>query len=1322
VQAQLEGLVGAVRGEMAQLSDEADAAQARIQQLEAQLAQAREEAAAATAGAGADGEAWHAELTVTRMEVASLRASLQAMTQERDDALARAAAAETQVALSASGATTEAARLRGEADGLAAQLQAARAEVERLKVTAAAATAAAAAVAASSQPSSPGGARESAQLHAEVERLRRREGELVGLLHAATASPVRTARPPASASAVGSSASAPAAVTNASTTGAAQSSASRSSDWSAQPPRAASRSLHVSPGMTLADGPVPPVSQPSPRSASDHTDPAAAAVHSATASGSAHVHVGGHGAGRGTLAGTARGVPSSLGGVSALTSGSSASTMTVCGVVLLDHTREGGDGGDDDSGGVQVEGLPSASMVRVVDRGMQRLFRLDTVAPSTASAEERFAPALSAVDAAAAVAASPADAGPGSTRHGLVLVACPPTHADTVFRDVAARAVHRLFARLGAEASASPASGSAAVSVSISLLDVYCDSIRDALAVKKAPTPHITAATSAMGSMYTAPTITLPAAAAPTSPAALPVLSATRVEAGSASDGELIIRAGLKSRCLLYRQPGVSTVADEGLHDGSRSAAALLAAAAATRSPHRGHAVAVLRIARRHPVTGQSLPSVKVFLVQVGCPGWVASSVLPLSQGESASLQVESAHLSRTLQCLADCWRQSRANLAHPAEGEGAYGGSAGGADAVTARAARLQALAAQLRSTALTAALADGFHEVARAAAVVVTSERMGYVQDADAVSFLMMANDMCSPSGAAMAPRGAGTAHGAAASSSFGAHQHSSDRRNHRSDAPPPRHGTSSSSGPPRTRPEARAPGVAGASNGAAGAGPTDASALHPRSLFSHPTPGSVWGDISVAPGSGASVAATLSSNGLNAPLFAPPRAGGRRRGSVTRAFLTANGVPPESLPGAGGGSTPGRGRSLSSTRRGSMDDSASLSAAVSVASSTRDGRRRGSIASQGSVVDVSDITTRRVHTGDGTFAVTPAALPMSRTVTEVDAAAGVAEYMDPRLRRLVQDHERRTRAYGARASDPSLDRSAYISLQDYMARNGPAAAVSALVSGEVFEQPQQAARAAAALTKLQSQRPATARPRARTRSRSGGHDAAPAGSVRSRPSTAATSRITTAATSLASTPTIRSTRTSPSPPPAASRPVAHAHAHAPATTAGTSAGTAGDDLDVDAAIAAEMAAQAALAPGLAHVQHPPRAGRRPADERAGQATSSHATPAPAPSPADELLGDPVPGMRRLLHMARQGAARVEGGVEGVIAALASALSAVDAGGSGRVNSDGFALAVGRALPWLSWGDVEAVVDALAIRGLSDIDYGDFVVALQSLLQAGA
>ncbi|RYE99831.1 MAG: hypothetical protein EOO41_00500 [Methanobacteriota archaeon] len=177
--------------------------------------------------------------------------------------------------------------------------------------------------------------------------------------------------------------------------------------------------------------------------------------------------------------------------------------------------------------------------------------------------------------------------------------------------------------------------------------------------------------------------------------------------------------------------------------------------------------------------------------------------------------------------------------------------------------------------------------------------------------------------------------------------------------------------------------------------------------------------------------------------APLFAPAREGGRRQGSLSRAFYSTKGGQEALATSARSSRTPSR---ASSVVGPSYDAASAVGVHNTSLASTARGRsaRRPSI---GSVSAITGVSTPYMGSVVGPSTMT-AAPSIGGRVVDVDALAGVSSYVDPYARRRQADDARR--AMGDRASSARRgSRSSFISLEEYVARDGPAAAAAHLVS---------------------------------------------------------------------------------------------------------------------------------------------------------------------------------------------------------------------------------------------------------------------------------
>jgi hypothetical protein len=375
---------------------------------------------------------------------------------------------------------------------------------------------------------------------------------------------------------------------------------------------------------------------------------------------------------------------------------------------------------------------PSAS-VRLTDpqQGIQRVFRASEVSGATVDEDPYLAVATAARYAAAPPVASIApESATAKSRAAVVFVCGAPSLASEVMDRVATRCLGEFFS----------ASDEAAVrqmlrvSLSVSLLDINGEDVRDALAIQRIgqPRPEAEGASNdpAFFPRFSAPSIPLQPAK-DSSPAQRPSGAAvTRVEVGDQVEAELVVHTGLQNRRLLYFPFGQPI---EAPSDATR-----VESIGSTRS----HAVVVLRAAffsrpqRTDAATGnvkddaevQVGPSHKLFIVQLGLPSWVACGALQAMQAidkaTTAAMQIASAQAARTLQVLGEVL-----SAVATCDQKQADDAIAGLADAVG--------------SSSVTSAVAEGLTADAAQVVHVEIPPRLAFTGDADAVAFLMLAND---------------------------------------------------------------------------------------------------------------------------------------------------------------------------------------------------------------------------------------------------------------------------------------------------------------------------------------------------------------------------------------------------------------------------------------------------------------------------------------------------------------------------------------------------------------------------------------------------
>jgi hypothetical protein len=430
----------------------------------------------------------------------------------------------------------------------------------------------------------------------------------------------------------------------------------------------------------------------------------------------------------------------------------------------------------------------------------------------------------------------------------------------------------------------------------------------------------------------------------------------------------------------------------------------------------------------------------------------------------------------------------------------------------------------------------------------------------------------------------------------------------------------------------------GTASAPATIAASAPLDASRIQPRALFQP---------------SSADITRVSVDGPIGPPLFAPSRSGSRRRGSLTRAYYLSKGASPEQL----------------------VQELGPTGSVLAVDDTARAGRsRRASLSSLSSIGELNRSASHSIAFPSTTQIAGP-------YVHDVDQEAGINTFIDPKVRRLVTEHNRRVRAYGHNGHDPSSIKSDYIPIEEYMARAGPQAAAANLVSNDVFDVP-------AVAERVRKQRQATTASASNSTSRSSSSSRRPGTSKpapRPGPSVPARSSRQSA--------TAKGVGTTTSAP--AARTVA-------TSTSRNGAATVLNMLDLESQIQAELQAHERLSTAPARKASP---------------SQQHNT-VDVDGAVDELLsGDPVPGMRQLLGVFRERLGTVN---SSTLEHLLSEFRKADSQHRGRLDDAAFAFALRNFARFLSWSDIEFHVRSMCLENCKGIDYADFVQALQTL--AGA
>ncbi|RYE98825.1 MAG: hypothetical protein EOO41_01910, partial [Methanobacteriota archaeon] len=306
---------------------------------------------------------------------------------------------------------------------------------------------------------------------------------------------------------------------------------------------------------------------------------------------------------------------------------------------------------------------------------------------------------------------------------GVIFVAAPATISDTVGGSVLQSVVSALFDALTSGGSR------AGADVTISLLDVYNELVRDALAITRTPPSGNSGGELSKQPTFSAPTIAFPASDAAqdgSGKVTPPSMAPTRVAVSAVTDAQLVLRAALKNRSLLYESAAYT-----------QASAADAPAPSVAGCPVRGHTVAVLRVAHRSEGGATaSGPTSKLFIVQLAQPGYIAAQVMPtLTPAAAAALTTESQYITKTFNAVRDVWRHS----------VNAAASSSSGASDLT------QDLSASIAASPLTACIAEGLQAGgADMAFHVETLPHLQYAHDADAVSHLLLMEDVwsaCAP-----------------------------------------------------------------------------------------------------------------------------------------------------------------------------------------------------------------------------------------------------------------------------------------------------------------------------------------------------------------------------------------------------------------------------------------------------------------------------------------------------------------------------------------------------------------------------------------------